>query len=40
MTEISNIVTAATPVVTACIGLAVTIIGFGIGSRVLKKFVK
>jgi len=40
MTEISQLVTDATPIVAAVIGLAVTVIGFGIGSRVLKRFVK
>lgn len=40
MSEISQLVTDATPVVAAVITLAITVIGFGIGSRVIKRFVK
>jgi len=37
---IGGIVSSGTPVVAAIIALAVVIIGFGIGSRVLQRFVK
>ena len=39
MTEITELITDLTPVVGAVITLAITVIGFSIGSRVLKRFV-
>lgn len=39
MEEITQLITDMTPVVTAIIGIAITITGFSIGARVLKRFL-